>query len=246
MVSDVYVWHAALDVEAGVASFLEDTLSADERDRADRFRFARDRRRFVAARALLRTILGRWLDRDPGGLSFLVGSHGKPYLAESDGEPPFFNVAHSGDHALIAVTRHAPVGVDIEIVREAPDPLAIAERFFSARETAAIRQLPRDRQRLAFFQHWTLKEAYVKALGTGLSHPFDGFEVTLVAGGPPRLGSTDPAGQVDGWSLRDLSNLPEYAAALAVQASDVRVERHELLLDRPPAEWFASQSSTRT
>jgi 4'-phosphopantetheinyl transferase len=233
MPCEVHVWHAQLAVQPLVLSALERVLSVPEVERANRFHFSRDRRQFVATRALLRTLLGRSLHMDPARLEFGAGAQGKPYLARTaTGHPPRFNVAHSGDHALIGMSAEADVGVDIEVVRDAAATLPIADRFFSAGESAAIRLLPEDQRQLAFFRLWTLKEAFVKAVGAGLSHPLNAFEVTTNEPEFPRLTIPGEAQAADGgWSLRDLSNPPEYAAALAVRGNDLHVLFQEISLE---------------
>jgi 4'-phosphopantetheinyl transferase len=230
MSCEVQVWHARLAVQPQVLSALEGVLSTAEVERANRFHFARDRRQFVATRALLRTLLGRAIHVDPGSLEFAAGPQGKPYLADRGGGL-LFNVAHSGDHALIGISSQADIGVDIEVVRDASATLAIAERFFSPGETAAIRGLQEDDRQFAFFRLWTLKEAFVKGVGAGLSHPLNAFQVTSPNGDVPRLTVPgDPAAAGD-WSLRDLSSLPEYAAALAVRAEAPRIFFEEINLE---------------
>jgi 4'-phosphopantetheinyl transferase len=232
MSCEVHVWHARLAVQPQALSALERVLSADEVERANRFHFARDRRQFVATRALLRTLLGRTLQVDPASLEFAAGPQGKPHLAgKAAGSAPRFNVAHSGDHALIGISAETDIGVDIEVVRNSADTLPIADRFFSPGESEAIRRLPDDERRLAFFRLWTLKEAFVKAVGSGLSYPLNAFEVTSHDGGVPRLTVPGNPQATGGWSLCDLSNPPEYAAALAVRGDSPHVLFEEISLE---------------
>jgi 4'-phosphopantetheinyl transferase len=229
-VQQVHVWHAQLDVGPTIAAKLEALLTGDERGRARGFKFDRDRHRFVAARGMLRAILGGWLGRDPHALQFAAGDHGKPYLSD---DAVFFNAAHSENHALIVLADRSPVGVDIEVVRDLPDALDIADRFFTPREADTLRGLPAPQRRIAFFQCWTRKEAYVKALGEGLLRPLDSFGVTTTADGTFGLQLASDQDQVlTEWSLHDLSELPAYVAALAVQAPNVRVVFQRLPLNR--------------
>jgi 4'-phosphopantetheinyl transferase len=223
------VWHASLEPGPDRLRELAATLSADESDRAARFRFDRDRRRFVAARGILREILGSLLGHDPAALLFVYGPQGKPALrAGSVGGEVFFNVAHSSDRGAFAVAAVPGIGVDVEVVRPVPDAGSIARRFFSREECAAIAALPAPLRLHAFFCCWTRKEAYVKALGEGLSHPLDGFAVSVAPGGQARLLHADGSIEgVAGWRLHDLSDLPAFACALAVRddPSPVRVMR---------------------
>ena len=231
----IHVWHAALALDPVVRGTLDRLLASDERERAQRFVFERDRQRYVATRGLLRMILGGWLSLEPAALRFETNNHGKPHLIGlPDAHRVFFNVSHSGDHAVFAVTDRAEVGVDIEVVREVPDALEIADRFFSPAESDAIRRLPASQLASAFFRCWTRKEAYVKGVGSGLFHPLDTFEVTIDSD-TPQIRSVSAAGpQLEDWSLHDLSQLPVYAAAVAIRAPDASVRLRTVNLDRLP------------
>lgn len=214
---DVHVWHVDLRRKADT---LEPLLSEDEVERADRFRFERDRRRYVVGRGLVRTLLGRYLRRDPAGLVFRYGRYGRPELPTLS-----FNVSHSGETALVAVALDGDVGVDVEQLRPEPAEEEVAERFFSRREVEALRSLRRVEQPSAFLACWTRKEAFVKALGDGLSLALDSFDVTLRPGEAPALTRTAwSASEPRRWSLVDLSaRVPGHVAALAVRRTGVRV-----------------------
>jgi len=214
---EVHVWIAHLDLPAASLQKLQDTLSAGEKDRAERFRFPRDRQCYVAAHGLLRTILGRYVDVEPRQLRFCRGDHGKPFLAPVPGSDAVrFNVSDSGDLALFAVTREREVGVDLERVRPLTEVHEIARAFFSDKEYAVFCTLSADQKQEAFFACWTRKEAYLKARGVGLFLPFDQFDVSLLPGEPAALLGTrgDPR-EASRWSLRELRPGPGYAAALA-------------------------------
>jgi 4'-phosphopantetheinyl transferase len=197
------------------------TLAPDEQERAERFRFERDRIRYVAARGSLRRILGRYLRIAPAALSFTYSNYGKPALAPTGEDAGLlsFNISHSGDWAACAVTLDRRVGVDIEQARPELADGTIAERFFSPREVAALRLLPHNEQAAAFFRCWTRKEAFVKARGEGLSLPLDRFDVSLLPGEPPALLRTldDPA-EAERWRVFALPVPPGYEAAVVVEA----------------------------
>ena len=164
------------------------TLAADERTKAERYYFERDRLRFIIAHGVLRAILSLYLNESPKRLSFCEGSHGKPALAlDSGGDSIRFNMSHSHRMALYAVTRSREVGIDLEFVRCDLEAEQIAERVFSPREIAELRALPAALRRNAFFLCWTRKEAYIKAKGEGLSLPLDQFDVSLIPGEPAAL-----------------------------------------------------------
>jgi 4'-phosphopantetheinyl transferase len=211
---EVHVWRATLDqTSPQIQSFLH-TLAADERARAERFYFEKDREQFIVARGVLRAILGGYLNRAPESLSFCYSAHGKPSLA---GDAIRFNVSHSHGIALYAVTRGGEVGIDIERIRTDVEVEEVAERFFSQGEVAKLRTLSAEKQREAFFNCWTRKEAYIKARGEGLSLPFDQFDVSLALGEPAALLGTRPdPSEASRWSLQEIIPAPGYVAALAV------------------------------
>jgi 4'-phosphopantetheinyl transferase len=198
---------------------LESILSADERERARRFYFQRDRSRWLVGRGCLRMLLGRYLDVPPETLSFGYGRFGKPHLNGLE-TPVQFNASHSGDILLIAVTLDRAVGIDVERIRSSLSVLEIAERFFSPRERGALAALPEALRTDAFFDCWTRKEAYIKARGEGLSLPLNGFDVAFGRGEPAKLLATRPdAAEACRWGLRELDIDDGYKAALAVEGA---------------------------
>jgi 4'-phosphopantetheinyl transferase len=221
---EVHLWAVDLDCSPERSSALLDCLSSDERARAERFRFDRDRRRYVAARAALRRVLGDTVGVSPSQIAFSCGPYGKPALASPARVGIEFNVSHCEGLALIAVAAERRVGVDLERVVAGASRQPIAERFFSPTEIAALRALPVASQDEAFFACWTRKEAYIKARGEGLSIPLDAFSVSLAPGEPAAL-LEGPGGR-DGirtWSLRSLTPAPGFIAAVAVEGEDWRL-----------------------
>jgi 4'-phosphopantetheinyl transferase len=212
----ILVWQLALDQPDDVVAALAGVLSPDEHARAARFVFPRDRRRFVVTRACLRVLLAPHAGRVPAALAFAYGAHGKPALPCSD---LGFNVSHAGERALIALTRGAALGVDVEALRPLPDLLDLTARYFSRAEARTIAAMPAPRRELAFFLCWTRKEAFVKARGDGLSLPLDRYSVTCTPDEPACLvevdGSTSEAAR---WSVIDLRPAPGYVGALAIRA----------------------------
>jgi len=206
-------------------------LNADERTRASRFVFTRDRDRFVAAHACLRRVLARCLGCAPHDLIFGSTTNGKPYLIGSATEL-HFNLSHSAERAVIALARGREVGVDIEQARPI-EVLALATRFFAAGELAALRGRPAAEQPPAFFRCWTRKEAFIKALGEGLLHPLDSFEVDVDGEGTaPLLLRTQAERALPArWQVRSLRVERGYAAAVAAAGSEWRTIQHDLSLD---------------
>ncbi len=211
----VHIWVAHLDLPPHRVHRLAQLLSPDEVRRAERLFFQADRQRFVVARGVLRTILGRYLNLPPAELRFYYGLHGKPALAPEHGDGRLhFSLAHSQGLALYAVAYDRQVGIDVEYMRPHLASRAVAERFFSPTEVERLAALPARMQGEAFFCCWTRKEAYIKARGDGLSLPLDYFEVSLAPGDDPVHLRTpgDPA-EAMRWCLRGLDPGPGYAAA---------------------------------
>jgi 4'-phosphopantetheinyl transferase len=222
---EVHVWYVALDLTVSRVQSLWHFLSADEQKRAERFRFQKDQNRYIVARGLLRTILGRYLTRAPSQLQFCYTSYGKPALVGESGKYALrFNVSHSLDLALYAITRGRELGVDLERLRPDLIDQRIAERFFSPREVATLRTLPANMRQEAFFACWTRKEAYLKARGEGLTLRLDQFDVSLVPGEPAALlGTNGDPQEALRWSLQELFPRSGYVAALAVEGHDWRL-----------------------
>jgi 4'-phosphopantetheinyl transferase len=171
---NVHVWLTKLNSLTTQVQQMAQCLSEKELIRAGRFHFKQDRVRFIACRAVLRMILGRYLHIEPNRVQFSYGPYGKPCLKETVGDDMLqFNLGHSNDIALYAFTRCREIGVDIEYLRALPDADQFAARFFAADEIATLNALPASQRRQAFFNCWTRKEAYVKAIGKGLFQPLD-------------------------------------------------------------------------
>jgi 4'-phosphopantetheinyl transferase len=220
--TEVHVWRSGLDRSAPCVKKLRLTLTPDERTRAERFHFQRDCDRFIVSRGTLRAILGRYLHTEPHQLRFCYGNRGKPMLInEQRGDIFRFNVSHSHNLAVFAVTRGREIGIDLEWARPGLDCQQIAERLFSPQEIRVLRALHRDAQDEAFFNCWTRKEAFIKAKGGGLSISLNEFEVSLSPGEPAALLTTmgDPQ-EAFRWSLRELFPSPGFSAAIAVEGRD--------------------------
>jgi 4'-phosphopantetheinyl transferase len=221
----VHCWCVSLDVAPETAAHLYETLTADERCRSVRFRFERDRQRFVAARGVLRHLLGRYLEIRPGRIRFVHNAFGKPELDPEFGARLTFNLSHSSGIALIAIADGCRVGIDVEIVRRHTDYFDVARCFFSTPELDYLTALPSHLHAEAFFDCWTKKEACVKACGGGLAIPLNSFSVPLTnapAEVSLRVGSNDTAGR---WSLYTLRPVPGYAGALAIEGTGRRLSQ---------------------
>ena len=207
---ETHVYSAPLEDPVGFAPF----LTADEQDRAGRFRLARVRDQFVAARGRLRALLGHYLRLPPRQVPVLYADGGKPHLPA--GYPLHFNVSHTEGLAVFAVGR-ARVGVDVERRRTIPDADGLVSRFFSRRECEQFQALPPADRPDAFLRAWTRKEAVLKAVGRGVQS-LDCCEVTFANGEPPAVLALDgdPAGGRR-WELFTWQPAPGYLAAGAVE-----------------------------
>ena len=212
---DVYTFPLRTSPER--LEFLQEILSPAERERISRFRFSLNRRQAIICRGTLRETLSRYLDLDPADVCFAYNRRGKPYIADSEVR---FNVSHSGNWAMIAVSNEAEVGIDLERIEPHVAQERTPERFFSPSEIARLRALPDSQQTQAFFRCWTRKEAYIKARGLGMAVPLDSFAVSF--------GPDEPAAFLsgaDGWSIQDLDAPHGYAAAVVAEGSELTVFR---------------------
>ena len=222
---EVHLWRAWLPTEAAPEADLA-LLSEDERRRAERLRLPIARAQYVAARATVRRLLGRYLGQPPTALRFAYGPQGKPALAASAAASLHFNVSHSHGLGLFAVARR-PVGVDVEQVRLGIDTSRVAARFFSPVELAALGAVAAEQRPMAFYRLWTRKEAVLKAAGRGVWQALSQVEVS----GPEEPASLVQAGWADDaapWSLVDLAPAPGFVGALAVAGTGWRLRRWAL------------------
>jgi 4'-phosphopantetheinyl transferase len=214
---DVHVWAAPLEQPPSLVSRCAAVLSPDEVERASRFRFDKHRNRFIVGRAMLRSLLGEYLDCLPRQLEFVYGVHGKPALTGEFPEALHYNVAHSDDILLVAVTRVGAVGVDVEQIRPVSEADELVERFFSPRENALFKKLSPDQKSIAFFNLWTRKEAWLKATGEGIAHSLNRVEVTFLPGEAPELlALPQNSGSKNDWILRELIPATGFTGALAL------------------------------
>ena len=196
------------------------------------------RNHYIAGRGTLRSLLGRYFQADPASVPLVYQARGKPELGPTWHDRTLqFNVSHSAGLGLYAFTRGQPIGVDVEAVRPMPNAEALLERFFSAEEFAQWRALPPERQTAVFFQGWTRKEAWLKAVGSGLSFPLDQFCVTME--GPARVhsirGDTTEAAL---WALESCEPCRTYVAAVAVRGRITQLRQWQFD-ERKRAEWIA-------
>ncbi len=231
---EVHVWLASLGGQPDAATSLHSLLSADERQRADRFQVEPAREQFVVSRALLRVVLGKYLNTDPRQIAFTITSHGKPELAMNSDLR--FNLSHTDGLTAIGLTRLGRIGIDVELIQWKVNALELARRFFSRKETDWVESRPEEERVPSFLACWTAKEAYVKAHGEGLSIPLDGFScIPEPTERQVRLEVFGNAEKSRRWSLWRLDVPPGFKGAVAVEARDCRLRMGPL----PSAHSFA-------
>lgn len=195
-------------------------LDAEELRRMQRFVRAQDRHRYLITRALVRTVLSRFTDVAPEHLSFIENPHGKPALACTVPgiAVPAFNLSHCDGVIVLALTRQRALGVDVERTAALPAPIHIAERYFAQEETADLHALPMDMQPQRFYEYWTLKEAYIKAYGKGLSIPLDQFGFRFDTGDGVNMWMQPELGDCPSrWCYWQLGVAPDYLIALCAE-----------------------------
>ena len=222
----VHVWRISLDQPDDRLDRFRQTLDPDELNRASRFHFEKHRRHFIVARGFLRSVVASYLETLPETVRFSYGAYGKPELASEHVQR--FNLSHSHEVALLAVALDAELGVDVEQIRADFASEEIARRFFSRAEVEVFNALPQEEQVAAFFRCWTRKEAYIKAIGKGLSQALDAFDVTLAPGVQAELLRAEED-DVSRWLLYEIDVGEGYAGALAVErpVAEVRFFRQD-------------------
>ncbi len=217
---DLYIWLIDLDTMNDINPYRE-ALNQQEKERAQRFYFEKDRRAFTVCRGFVKKRLAEIGRVEPCAIKFNTSEKGKPFLPGSD---IFFNVSHTAGKALTAITRLAPVGVDIERYRPDMAESKIAERFFSQQEVRDFNNLPDSLKTVGFFNAWTRKEAFIKAIGLGLSMPLNAFDVTLHPDEAVRLKAVRHKNyRAEEWLLQALPLKAPYAGAWCIRHQHPRV-----------------------
>ncbi|MBX3305831.1 MAG: 4'-phosphopantetheinyl transferase superfamily protein [Nitrospira sp.] len=213
----IHVWRTKLDGDPAAGQSWETWLAPDEKARAARFVFHRDRHRFIAARGILRAILGQYLRRHPADIEFIYGTNGKPALRSDESQSVIhFNLSHSHGLAVYAFADRREVGIDVEAVRPKVPLDGVAEIAFSEGELAELAALPAELRDKGFFLCWTRKEAYMKARGAGLAIPPQSFQVSLSLDKPEILRSD----HTSRWSFRSFQPAPGYVGAVVSEGRD--------------------------
>ena len=211
----VHLWTGQFDRLHTKRAEFESLLTDDERKRAERFISDMVRDKFILARGWLRTVLSQYLDQSPESIVFTYGKRGKPSIHNSD---IHFNLSHSDNVLMLGVIKDREIGVDVEQIHPQPNMALIAHDNFSAKEFTALYELPETERLHAFYNCWTRKEAYIKAVGDGFALPLQDFDVTLKPDTPPRflrIKDDDPAK----WSLLHIDTLDDAIGAVCVKGA---------------------------
>ena len=228
---EIHVWAVSLDPAPERVELMGRSLAADEWERAKRFRFEKHRRQYVVGRGALRTLLAAYTGTRPELVRFHYGPRGKPFLASPEAGGLQFNLSNSDELALVGLVLGPEIGVDVEYLKPMPDCDQISERFFSESERRVLRSIPFPAKEEAFFNCWTRKEAYLKAVGEGLAAPLDSFDVTLAPGEPPRMLTLEgDAERAARWFFQHFRPAPDYVGAVAIEGGEWDVKTWELVL----------------
>lgn len=215
--TDIHVWSVDLNLNPQQVDEFDRVLTAQERQRAAKFINPLHGNRWTVARGYLRQIISQYLNLTPAEIVFSYGQQGKPAVEGNDLQ---FNLSHSGDRAVYAISAKSLVGIDLESIHSLP-AADLVNRFFSANEQAIFHSLPAEIQQAAFFHAWTQKEAYLKACGTGLSTPLDQIEVSIDPRTPAEVVTAPIAGI---WQIEKLLIPPEYAGSIVIGGEFDRIE----------------------
>ena len=196
----IHLWHIALDTEISCTELFL-ILSIDEQQKANSFHFEKDKNNYIKSHAALRKILSKYYFINPIDICFSYTKYNKPYISDNQ-HNLHFNLSHSNDMAIVAIIKNHPLGVDVEYIKPVDDINDIVENFFSNQEKIKFLLLPGEKKLEAFYTIWTRKEAFVKAVGNGLSYPLDDFEVSFLENEPARiLKVNDSEIEAKRWSL---------------------------------------------
>lgn len=220
---EIHCWPFELDVDPGTLARCARSLCPDEIARASRFAFPVHRDRFVVAHGVMRHLLARYLGMTASDVRFGVRAQGKPVVDVPPGRPLSFNLSHSENRAILAVSDGREVGIDLERARPDMDVLSLARSTFSAPECEILHRLPAGQREAAFFRYWVAKEAVLKGEGQGLALPVDGFEVVFGGDGEACVHPRGESRIRADWTLREMSLGPGWPVAVASPGRDWRV-----------------------
>lgn len=219
---EVHVWFVSLSISKERVQEFSKTLSAEEMQRVARLRFDRDQQRFIAARGMLKRILGAYLARAPEEIRLIYGARGKPAIDDAllDGSLRF-NLSHTHQSALVAVASGREVGVDLEDISRRVEAEQIVDQLLTVREQAVYRAVPQAARQELFLRYWTCKEAFAKATGEGLTMPLEQIEIVLTPNSHAQIATTNSlTTTAQSWTLHEFRPSDEEVGALVTEGSD--------------------------
>jgi 4'-phosphopantetheinyl transferase len=227
--AEIHLWLAFYDEgEERLHATYRKLLNAAEKEQEQRFYFARDRRRYLITRALVRTVLSRYVPIAPKEWSFSANAYGRPEIVNAQAKDAClsFNISHTHSLIVLGVTARCALGVDVENVREREISLDIADHYFAPQEVAALSAVPPHQQQYRFFEYWTFKESYIKARGMGLSLPLDKFSFHYPDDHAVKI-TIDPKLADDSarWQFWQFRPTPEYLVAICAERVDAQSPR---------------------
>jgi 4'-phosphopantetheinyl transferase len=229
--NEVHIWRYYQEETNCQIESLQGILSDDELARSGKFHFEKDRKKFILTRGTLRKLLGSYLGKNPQQIRFNYTSFGKPFLAvDSENNNLSFNLSHSGEVVLYAITQNQKIGIDVEQVGDHTDVMAIAKKFFSPGEIGEMEKANEKNRTQLFFRYWTRKEAFVKALGKGVSFPMERLDVSLLNKFSPIIKLTAENNESACLNVQDLFSGDGYVAAIATEANDPKISCWHLSL----------------
>jgi 4'-phosphopantetheinyl transferase len=218
---EIHIYQTNLDKSPAEINNFKKLMSVDELQKAARFKFDIDRNNYITGRGFLRTILSQYLNTSPEDIMFSYAEKGKPYVKDIEIK---FNLSHSKNYAVYAIALNTEVGIDIEYLKNIPDAYDISERFFSEEEREELKKMNEDRISLAFLNCWTRKEAFIKAVGEGLSYPLADFSVSISPGSEPGiLWIKKNINEVKEWTLYNIKTDQSYISSVAVKSTGKKI-----------------------
>ncbi|WP_168188642.1 4'-phosphopantetheinyl transferase family protein [Thermoflavimicrobium daqui] len=224
---EVHVW--LVDISQFDPDSIFYLLSPEEQSKAQRFHFAKDRKSYTVSHGAVRIILSKYLGISPEKIMFGTESHGKPLITYPSNPPLHYNLSHSGLRALIAIS-HQPIGVDVEQIRSDFDHLSLAPHIMSSQELHSFQQLPTDQKQSTFFLLWTRKEAYIKAIGKGLSYPLQKFSISLDWHYPKIIEDQVNPNEPKRWQMYTVDVGENYLGTVVCASGDFIIQRQQFVL----------------
>lgn len=226
--AEIHVWLAFYDEisEDSLLAAYRELLSAAEKEQETRFYFARDRRRYLVTRALVRTVLSRYASIQPSEWMFSTNAYGRPAAVNAQAKDLSFNISHTHSLIVLGVTRSRALGVDVENFQAREVSIDLMDRYFAPQEVEVLTAAPPHEQQYRFFEYWTFKEAYIKARGMGLSLPLDKFSFQYADDRAVEIAiHPELADDAARWQFWQFQPKPEYLVAICAERAGARSPR---------------------